>query len=86
MNTEATCFSETSVDFQRTSRSYTPDDKNLHPLQSPLLFKREIKKIPPPYLTLALQPCHPQSTLTPQLHALKKGGSLDWSIPQLPLN
>jgi hypothetical protein len=27
---EATCFSETSVDFQRTTRHYIPEDRTLH--------------------------------------------------------
>jgi signal-transduction protein with cAMP-binding, CBS, and nucleotidyltransferase domain len=27
---EATCFSEKSVDFQRTTRRYIPEDRTLH--------------------------------------------------------
>jgi hypothetical protein len=27
---EATCFSETTIDSQRTTRRYIPEDRNLH--------------------------------------------------------
>jgi hypothetical protein len=30
MKMEATCSSETSVDFQRTTRRYIPEDRTLH--------------------------------------------------------
>jgi hypothetical protein len=30
MKMEATCLSETSLDFQRTTRSYIPEDRTLH--------------------------------------------------------
>jgi hypothetical protein len=30
LKTEATCFSEMSVDFKRTTRRYIPEDRNLH--------------------------------------------------------
>jgi hypothetical protein len=34
LNTEATCSSETSVDFQRTTRRYIQDDRTLHEINT----------------------------------------------------
>jgi hypothetical protein len=41
------CSSETSLDFQRTTRLYIPEDGTLHNHQKPVWSRQEAELVPP---------------------------------------